>query len=129
MSESNKTLHMGVHCYPYDKQSIRDNVNDEDIGNYALGYMDGKTFVVRYVGRTDEQSVRERLLQHLNSGEWPDCTYFAFRYASTAQEAYKLECLNYHDFGGPYGNLYNQNHPAKPANMSYLQCPVVGCDN
>ena len=127
MSESKKTLHMGKY-FPYNEQSILDNVNDEDIGNYALGSMNGETFVIRYVGRTDEQSVRERLLQHLNRDEWPDCTCFKFTYASSAQEAYELECRNYHDFGEPDGKLHNKNHPAKPENMRYLSCPMIGCD-
>lgn len=128
MRESKKTLHMGDCCYPYDEQSIRDHVNDDNIGNYALGRMKGTTFQVMYVGRTDKQSVQERLLQHLNRGEWPECTHFKFKYARSVEDAYKLECLNYHDFGGSDENLYNQNHPAKPEDMWYLSCPVAGCD-
>jgi hypothetical protein len=46
--------------YPLDDESIDAMVSRTSPGNYALGYMDGTTFMVFYVGRSD-CDVRSRL--------------------------------------------------------------------
>ena len=66
--------------------SLDDEVIDEVVsrtspGNYALGYMDGDTFLVFYVGRSDSD-VRRRL------HEWVGTPSRYARYASTAKAAW-----------------------------------------
>lgn len=39
--------------YPLDDDSIDETLTRRSPGNYALGYFDGETFVVFYVGRSD----------------------------------------------------------------------------
>jgi hypothetical protein len=39
--------------YPLNDQAIDEIVNQRAPGNYALGYLDGSTFTVFYVGRSD----------------------------------------------------------------------------
>ena len=46
--------------YPLTAEAIDDRVTRKSPGNYALGYMDGDTFNVFYVGRSDSD-VRHRL--------------------------------------------------------------------
>jgi hypothetical protein len=46
--------------YPLSDEAIDDAVTRVSAGNYALGYMDGDTFNVFYVGRSDSD-VRQRL--------------------------------------------------------------------
>ena len=74
-------------------------------GNYALGYKEGDTFYVCYVGRPD---LKARLKDHID--ENPDYANFKFQYAATVEGAYKMECRNFHDFP----NENNIAHPAKP---------------
>ena len=46
--------------YPLSNEAIDKVLTQRSPGNYALGYMDGTTFVVFYVGRSDSD-VRQRL--------------------------------------------------------------------
>jgi hypothetical protein len=46
--------------YPLSNEAIDEMLTLTSPGNYALGYMDGTTFVVSYVGRSDSD-VRQRL--------------------------------------------------------------------
>ena len=43
---------------------INEKVDQDRVGNYALGYSDGNTFCVQYVGRSDTD-VKARLEQHV----------------------------------------------------------------
>ena len=104
-----------------DKQ-IPENV----IGNYAYGntVQDGagnKAFQVRYVGRADKESLRDRIKHGIKDGY----SEFKFSIAQSAKEAYEKECRNWHDFGGPDGKLDNVIHPDKPDFTDY-KCPVCG---
>jgi hypothetical protein len=56
-----------------------------------------------------------------------DCgyTHFEFSYAPSAKAAFEGECRAYHDFGGSYGSLDNERHPAPPEGVSWM-CPVHG---
>lgn len=47
-------------CYPLRDEVVCDALERVSAGNYALGYMDGGTFTVFYVGRSDSD-VRQRL--------------------------------------------------------------------
>ena len=85
-------------------------------GNYALGFVDGHTFIVKYVGRSDFD-LHSRLKDWL--GKYP---LFKWSYASSAHAAYEKECRNYHDFGGNL-SLDNLRHPAKIDGKDW-RCPV-----
>jgi hypothetical protein len=45
-------------AYPLNDEVIDEMVSRTSPGNYALGYMDGATFVVHYVGRSDSDVKR-----------------------------------------------------------------------
>ena len=67
--------------YPLDDEAIDDMVSRTSPGNYALGYMDGTTFMVFYVGRSD-CDVKRRL------HEWVDAPSRYERYAPSARAAW-----------------------------------------
>ena len=105
--------------YTLSVRKINEMVTKKSPGNYALGYSKDRTFYVKYVGRSDD-NVNSRLQDWV--GEYKE---FKFSYASSAKAAYEKECRNYHDFGGPEGDLDNETHPAKPSG-SHWRCPVCG---
>jgi len=67
--------------FPLDDEVIDDEVSRTSPGNYALGYMDGDTFLVFYVGRSDAD-VRRRL------HEWVGAPSRYARYAPDAKAAW-----------------------------------------
>lgn len=119
------TLNMG-RSYDLTYDEINNNIADNRVGNYAYGFInDNGLFVVRYVGRSDND-LKERIKHGINDMENnPSLRYerFKFSYAETIKEAYEKECRNYHDFGGDRGLLYNEKHPSKPAGVDWL-CPI-----
>ena len=107
----------------YDFEEMKNHVEEEKIGNYALGYKNNKgTFVVKYVGRSDTD-LQRRLVEHISDGE--KYQYFKFSYADDAVEAFEKECRNYHDFGESR-KLNNKRHPDRPDGQTNLTCPY--CD-
>ncbi len=98
---------------------INEKVDQDRVGNYALGYSDGNTFCVQYVGRSDTD-VKARLEQHVPE----KYSRFMFSYATTQKAAFEKECRNYHDFI-KIQKLDNKNHPDRPARSSW-KCPC--CD-
>jgi hypothetical protein len=52
--------------FPLDDATIDEMVSRRSPGNYALGYLDGGTFLVFYVGRSDSD-VRRRLHEWVNA--------------------------------------------------------------
>ncbi len=67
--------------YPLSDQAIDEAMTRTSPGNYALGYMDGDTFIVFYVGRSDSD-VRRRL------HEWVDMPSRYDRYAPPGRAAW-----------------------------------------
>jgi hypothetical protein len=67
--------------YPLDDEAIDERVSRTSPGNYALGYMDGSTFMVFYVGRAD-RDVKRRL------HEWVGAPSRYVKYAPSAQAAW-----------------------------------------
>jgi hypothetical protein len=67
--------------YPLSHDAIDEMVSRTSPGNYALGYMDGTTFTVFYVGRSDSD-VKQRL------HDWVDAPSRYERYAPSAKAAY-----------------------------------------
>ncbi len=119
------TLNMG-RSYDLTYDEINNNIADNRVGNYAYGFInDNGLFVVRYVGRSDND-LKERIKHGITDMEInPSLRYerFKFSYAETIKEAYEKECRNYHDFGGDRGLLNNEKHPSKPAGVDWL-CPI-----
>jgi len=83
-------------------------------GAYALGAMDGSTFMISYVGRSDDD-VKARLKNHV--GLYPT---FKYGYQPSAKAAFDKECNLFHDFG-EY-TLANKIHPDRPAGSNWT-CP------
>jgi hypothetical protein len=67
--------------FPLSDEAIDDAVRRTSAGNYALGYMEGDTFSVFFVGRSDS-NVRQRL------HEWVGMPSRAERYASRAKASW-----------------------------------------
>ena len=109
-------LHMNG-PYLLDTPTIDRIITLKSPGNYALGRLDGSSFPVRYVGRSDTD-LNERLKDHVGS---PTSTHFMCSYASSPLAAFEKECHNYHDFNPPE----NKVHPARPAGTNW-QCPRCG---
>jgi hypothetical protein len=97
-------------------ESIDARVTRRQAGNYALGWVDGVTFNVEYVGRSDVD-LNDRLHDWVDQGY----SHFKARYARSAKVAYMKECRNFHEFGGTNG-LDNDVHPDRP-DGTRLQCP------
>lgn len=115
------TLEMGNNVYKMDAETISKLIDDNIIGNYALGFITpNNSFVVKYVGRSED--LKKRLLGHLNDES--KYSYFKFSLATSIKEAYLKECKNFHDFGGTK-YLDNKIHPAKPDGIRD-SCPYCG---
>jgi hypothetical protein len=106
--------------FDFTSEQIDKQVESNRIGNYALGYMDGDTFIVKYVGRSDTD-LNQELKARLDRGY----SKFKFSYAGSVRQAFDKECNNYHDFGGK-AKLDNEVHPARPSGTNW-PCPVSGC--
>jgi hypothetical protein len=118
--------------YPLTTEAIETMLTRRAPGNYALGYLEGETFVVFYVGRSDSD-VKHRLQQWVGTpseydryaparrapwavgsrgplsldlaegAEDSGYTRFAYSYAPSAEAAFAKEWRNYDDFGGSDG--------------------------
>jgi hypothetical protein len=98
--------------YPLNGRAIDEALTRTSAGNYALGYMDGDSFSVFYVGRSDSD-VRGRLHEWVgNAGT--SYTHFAYSYSHSAAAAFAKESCNFEDFGGS-GALDNQVEPVSMA--------------
>jgi hypothetical protein len=115
------SLDMGTSNYAFYTETIDRTVEDDKIGNYALGDVRDNKFYPAYVGRSDSD-LRAELKARLATKS-PSRRRFKFSYASSRKEAFDKECRNYHDFSG----LENENHPPRPEGQSY-PCPVSECD-
>lgn len=104
----------------FNAATIDRNVLDGVGGNYALGRVEGTTFLVQYIGRAD-MDLNARL-KHLVNGTY---THFKFNYVHNVKQAYEKECRLYHALGGDGGTLRNQSHPEAPSGMPWT-CPVCG---
>jgi hypothetical protein len=80
--------------YPLNDEAIDEMMSRTSPGNYALGYMDGTTFMVFYVGRSDSD-VRCRL------HEWVGAPSRYERYAPCAKAAWGSGPRGYLPRGAP----------------------------
>jgi hypothetical protein len=89
-------------------------------GNFAIGYVKDaakRTFVVRYIGRADNDLNRTLKEQEADESSW-----FKWSYAPSEKAAFDKECKNFHDFG-EHGQLENDYHPEPPEGTKW-KCPV-----
>ena len=106
--------------YVFTSAKIDEVVTRTSEGNYALGRTkDDDTFIVKYVGRSDEN-----LNQELKAKLSDTYKRFKYSYATSPKDAFEKECQNYHDFGES-AKLDNQIHPDRPDGTNW-KCPV--CD-
>jgi len=106
------TLHMeGPFCL--DNETISKTITRISPGNYLLGFLDDKRFVVKHVGRSDGD-IGGRLKSHI--GKYP---MFKFSYADSPNAAFKKECKNYREFGGDQNKLKNEIHPDRPKGSNW----------
>ena len=106
--------------YPLTAEKIDEKVEKKRIGVYVLGHMGEKSFIVEYVGRSDDE-LNGRLHWWIGKG-YPR---FKFGYNRTVKAAFEKECTIYHDFGGKK-KLDNDIHPQRPKGEN-CPCPVSGC--
>ena len=112
------SLDMEGDSLPLNDETIDKYVAPNRPGNYALGYVEGDSFYVNYVGRSDD-NLNGRL--HSWVGKRRSYTRFKRSYATSPKAAFEKECRNYHDFQ----KTDNDIHPAKPAGTNW-KCPVCG---
>ena len=115
--------------YNFQRDKIIIQISDEiKRGNYRIGIIEGDWFIVKYVGRVTDQSLKNRLLQHKNHTDdhyYDDSYYFFYSPANSDEEAINQECIDFHSFGGE-DVLDNKEHPALPNSTN---CPWQGCDH
>ncbi len=126
-------LEMGERPIELTNNNVNNEVIQGSIGNYGLGTPkeEGSVWLrVEYVGRSDND-LQKRLNDHV--GE--EYTHFKFRYKDTDVEAWKLECMNLHNFSRAkceWEPLDNERHPARPSGWgdkkNELPCPWPDCD-
>ena len=113
--------------FPFESNMIKMNVPDSiERGNYRIGVIDDGVFKVKYVGRTTDQNLQKRMLQHKNRGDdhyYNDNHYFFYSIAQTDEDAIRQECVDFHSFGGD-DILDNTAHPALPNGVA---CVFDGC--
>ena len=80
--------------YPLSHETIDEMVSRTSPGNYALGFMDGTTFMVFYVGRSDSD-VKQRL------HEWVGAPSRYRKYASSGKAAWASRPRRYFPQGAP----------------------------
>ncbi len=110
--------------FKLEREIVAKMVGDQVAGNYRLSMCDGgEDFCVDYVGRSDKQ-LMERICDHISEGY----KTFVWRPQNTAEEAYKQECADFHNFGGDIGLLKNdkdEGHPNSPEGLK-LNCSICG---
>lgn len=98
--------------YALTESGIDANVTRTSAGAYALGRVKDETFLVSYIGRSDDD-VNDRLKDHVD-----DYDRFKYAYFPSPKAAFEKECNLYHDFDPPD----NKIHPARPNNTNW-SCP------
>ena len=110
--------------FKLEREIVAKMVGDQVAGNYRLSMCDeNEDFCVDYVGRSDKQ-LMERICDHISEGY----KTFVWRPQNTAEEAYKQECAEFHNFGGDIGLLKNdkdEGHPNSPEGLK-LKCSICG---
>ncbi len=100
---------------------INSKINDNKIGNFALGSKQYNDFTVLFVGMSQDD-LKATLKEHLRVNS--KYTHFKFSYAETVKEAFEKECVDYHTFKN---SVLNEYHPSSPVDFDY-SCPVDNCE-
>lgn len=104
--------------YRLDLKTIDEKVSKVSSGNFALGREnENGTFLIGFIGRANDD-INSKLKSWVSKTMRP---LFKFRYASSAREAFDLECENYHDFKIDR----KTKHPRRPASTNW-KCPRCG---
>jgi hypothetical protein len=106
----------GLHGpYKLTTANIDAAVRGKGPGAYALGASSGDTFIISYVGRSDDD-LNGRLKG------WVGGNYAEFKYGflDSPKAAFEKECHLFHDFGET--SLDNKIHPARPSGSNW-KCP------
>lgn len=115
--------------FPFESNMIKLAVPEDIVrGNYRIGVIENDEFRVKYVGRSTDQNLQRRILQHKNTSDdhyYNDSYFFFYSSASTDDEAIKQECIDFHSFGEDV-ILDNKVHPALPVGAV---CPFQGCNH
>ena len=110
--------------FKLEREIVSKMVGDQVAGNYRLSMCDeNETFCVDYVGRSDKQ-LMERICDHISEGY----KTFVWCPQKTAEDAYRQECADFHNFGGDIGlsgNDKNAGHPNSPEGLG-LKCHICG---
>ncbi|MBN1270484.1 MAG: hypothetical protein JXB04_12910 [Kiritimatiellae bacterium] len=94
-------------------------------GAYMLGYIDRTGFVVKYIGRAD-QDLREDLKTWV--GKKRDYSVFEFCYADSKTAAFEKECEIYHHCLDTKEPLDSNRHPTRPEETT-LTCHICAAAN
>lgn len=115
--------------FPFESNMIKMAVPDNIAkGNYRIGVIEDDVFIVKYVGRSTDQNLQTRILQHKNTADdhyYNDSYFFFYSSAYTDEEAIRQECIDFHSFGEDR-ILDNKVHPALPDGDV---CSFQGCDH
>lgn len=117
--------------YPFTEKCIASIVNSKiTCANYRLGQVKDGNFYVFYAGRVTGETLRQRLLEHVDEYRNYKDAYFNYIEQQTEVNAYRQECDDYHtflDIDEEEGDEYFRNaiHPARPSD-SIVECHICG---
>jgi len=100
---------------PLDPERIDDHLQANSPGVYALGFSVDGMFLIKQVGRSDED-LRSALKAHVGGPH----SQFKFAYALSSRDAFEKQCQLFHALV----ILNDPIHPTAPAGTD-LKCP--GC--
>jgi hypothetical protein len=95
------------------KDGINSAVPNTSAGVYALGYVQGNTFYIQRVGRSDV-NLNKRI--HDYEGQYKQ---FKAAYSTSPYQAFLGECELWHEYGN---STNNPLHPDRPAGTDW-KCP------
>lgn len=109
--------------YNFDKNTVEKTVEAKRAGNFAIGYIAPiGGFAPKIIGGSDEDLQKE-LLKRIEVINQKGYDKFVFKYATSVEERFELECHNYHTY---QRQLDNKMHPSPPKGND-LKCPDRIC--
>jgi hypothetical protein len=99
--------------YALTNDGIDSAVKQTSAGAYALGYLQGNTYYIQRVGRSDVD-LNKRLHDYVG-----DYKQFKAAYSSSPYQAFLAECELWHEYGN---RTSNPLHPDRP-NGTDWKCP------
>jgi hypothetical protein len=109
--------------HDFDKNTVEKTVEAKRAGNFAIGYISPiGGFAPKIIGGSDEDLQKE-LLKRIEVIKQKGYDKFVFKYATSVEERFERECLNYHTY---QRQLDDKMHPILPERND-LKCPDVIC--